>query len=182
MQKLTVGYVLLIYFQDHYGPPEHGHSDSGFDGSKLKQDILNTIFQAVKAITGGVVGIGGQLIKGSGYLVSASGKLVSASGDQVTKVGQTVAKSAHLVPAKDGGKAAIFASLSSGLSKGSSGIASSVAGLSSGSSSKGASSDGHGSTGTYNTFNYLNPKLFFSFLLLSTFALGIIHYLSMPNT
>lgn len=48
---------------------------SHFDGWQLKRSILNTIFQAVKAIAGGVTAINGQLIKGSGYAISAGGKV-----------------------------------------------------------------------------------------------------------
>lgn len=86
---------------------------SHFDGWKLKKSILNTLFEAVKAITGGITAINGQLIKGSGYVISAGGKVnsnkiiifiswvctdfyfvqmkmqvVSASGDAVTNVGK----------------------------------------------------------------------------------------------
>lgn len=46
-----------------------------FDAHELKRSILNTIFQAVKAITGGITAINGQLIKGSGYAISAGGKV-----------------------------------------------------------------------------------------------------------
>lgn len=46
-----------------------------FDGWELKKSILNTLFQAVKAITGGVTAIKGQLIKGSGYALSHGGKV-----------------------------------------------------------------------------------------------------------
>lgn len=48
---------------------------SHFDAGELKRSILNTIFQAVKAITGGITAINGQLIKGSGYAISAGGKV-----------------------------------------------------------------------------------------------------------
>lgn len=47
-----------------------------FDGWELKKSILNTLFQAVKAITGGVTAIKGQLIKGSGYAISHGGKVL----------------------------------------------------------------------------------------------------------
>lgn len=46
-----------------------------FDPWTLKKSVLNTLYQAVKAITGGVTAIKGQLIKGSGYASSASGKV-----------------------------------------------------------------------------------------------------------
>lgn len=47
-----------------------------FDAWELKKSILNTLFQAVKAITGGVTAIKGQLIKGSGYALSHGGKVL----------------------------------------------------------------------------------------------------------
>ena len=51
------------------------HTDVHFDGWELKKSILNTIFQAVKAITGGIAAINGQLIKGSGYAISKGGQV-----------------------------------------------------------------------------------------------------------
>ncbi len=54
---------------------QHNVDVSHFDGWKLKKSILNTIFEAVKAITGGITAINGQLIKGSGYAISAGGKV-----------------------------------------------------------------------------------------------------------
>lgn len=56
---------------------QHNVDVSHFDGWKLKKSILNTIFEAVKAITGGITAINGQLIKGSGYAISAGGKVNS---------------------------------------------------------------------------------------------------------
>ncbi|XP_055313043.1 uncharacterized protein LOC129574699 [Sitodiplosis mosellana] len=80
-----------------------------FDGWELKKNILNTLFQAVKAITGGVTAIKGQLIKGSGYALSSGGKLIAASGDAVTGVGKKIALSAKLLP-PDASKHKYFAS------------------------------------------------------------------------
>lgn len=51
--------------------------DLPFDGWQLKKSILNTIFQAVKAIAGGVTAINGQLIKGGGHLLSQGGNVRS---------------------------------------------------------------------------------------------------------
>lgn len=48
---------------------------SHFDGWKLKKSIMSTLFEAVKAIAGGITAINGQLIKGSGYAISAGGKV-----------------------------------------------------------------------------------------------------------
>lgn len=52
------------------------HDEAKFDSWQFKKSILNTLFQAVKAITGGVTAIKGQLIKGSGYLISGGGKVI----------------------------------------------------------------------------------------------------------
>lgn len=51
--------------------------DIPFDGWQLKKSILNTIFQAVKAIAGGVTAINGQIIKGGGHILSHGGKVGS---------------------------------------------------------------------------------------------------------
>lgn len=67
-----------------------------YDPWSFKKSVLNTIFQAVKAITGGVTALKGQLIKGSGYALSAGGNLVAASGDKVTDVGKSIINSAHI--------------------------------------------------------------------------------------
>lgn len=96
--------------------------DLPFDGWQLKKSILNTIFQAVKAIAGGVTAINGQIIKGGGHILSHGGKvslptfihsidctkftygiwlqLIAASGDAVTNVGKNIALSAKLLPAE----------------------------------------------------------------------------------
>ncbi|XP_068157354.1 uncharacterized protein [Drosophila tropicalis] len=73
----------------------HGNSVD-YDPWSFKKSVLNTIFQAVKAITGGVTALKGQLIKGSGYALSAGGNLVAASGDKVTDVGKSIINSAHI--------------------------------------------------------------------------------------
>lgn len=59
---------------------------------------MNTLFQAVKAITGGITAINGQLIKGSGYAISHGGALIAKGGDVVTDVGKKIASSAKLLP------------------------------------------------------------------------------------
>ncbi|XP_032593076.1 uncharacterized protein LOC116805418 isoform X3 [Drosophila grimshawi] len=73
----------------------HGNSVE-YDPWSFKKSVLNTIFQAVKAITGGVTALKGQLIKGSGYALSAGGNLVAAGGDKVTDVGKSIINSAHI--------------------------------------------------------------------------------------
>lgn len=64
--------ICTLYLNLHF---KFQHEDVKIDGWHLKKSILNTLFQAVKAITGGVTAIKGQLIKGSGYLISGSGKV-----------------------------------------------------------------------------------------------------------
>ncbi|XP_054726311.1 uncharacterized protein LOC129236121 isoform X1 [Anastrepha obliqua] len=73
----------------------HGNSVE-YNPWSFKKSVLNTIFQAVKAITGGVTALKGQLIKGSGYALSASGNLVASSGDKVTDVGKAIINSAQI--------------------------------------------------------------------------------------
>lgn len=66
INSLKMVHWTIVYFQE---------KDIYFDGWELKKSILNTLFQAVKAITGGVTAIKGQLIKGSGYALSHGGKV-----------------------------------------------------------------------------------------------------------
>ncbi|XP_061393309.1 uncharacterized protein LOC133328780 [Musca vetustissima] len=120
------------YAYKPHGDGHHIHGHVEFDPWSLKKSVLNTIFQAVKAITGGVTALKGQLIKGSGYALSASGNLVAASGDKVTDVGKYIINSAqsklHPIPSGHGGSShgggggvfAKFASLSGASSGGSS--------------------------------------------------------------
>ena len=72
----------------------HGNSVE-YDPWSFKKSLLSTIFQAVKAITGGVTALKGQLIKGSGYALSASGNVVTVGGDKVTDVGKAIINAAH---------------------------------------------------------------------------------------
>lgn len=74
-----------------------GHDDKSVNLWGLKKDIVNTLFQAVKAITGGVTVIKGQIIKGGGYVISGAGKLLAGGGDAITHVGRHIASSAQLV-------------------------------------------------------------------------------------
>ncbi|XP_037029266.1 uncharacterized protein LOC119069317 isoform X2 [Bradysia coprophila] len=122
----------------------HNVDVSHFDGWKLKKSILNTLFEAVKAITGGITAINGQLIKGSGYVISAGGKVVSASGDAVTNVGKKIALSAKLIEPHNTKPNFLK-------------YASSASAASSGSHSSGSSS-GHDSTGHGESYaNYEIP-------------------------
>lgn len=111
-------------------PEEPVHANSvDFDPWSLKKSVFNTLFQAVKAITGGVTAIKGQIIKGSGYALSAGGSLIAASGDKITDVGKGIVNSAQLVPVSShsapaapvAGKFASLSAASSGSSSGSSG-------------------------------------------------------------
>ncbi|XP_068631460.1 uncharacterized protein [Battus philenor] len=79
---------------------EHGYSyephDEKVDYWGLKKSILYTLFQAVKAITGGVTILKGQLIKGGGALAASLGKAISGKGDVVSNLGKKIVSSAAL--------------------------------------------------------------------------------------
>ncbi|KAF5304381.1 hypothetical protein FQA39_LY09760 [Lamprigera yunnana] len=79
----------------HYDTP---YDDKSFNFWDLQKSIFHTLFQAAKAIKGGLLAIKGQLIKGSGYVISAKGKLISAKGQAITNLGKNIASSAILVP------------------------------------------------------------------------------------
>ncbi|XP_037302314.1 uncharacterized protein LOC119192603 [Manduca sexta] len=67
-----------------------------YDYWGLKKSILYTLFQAVKAITGGVTILKGQLIKGGGALASTLGKVIAVKGDAVSNLGKKIVSSAAL--------------------------------------------------------------------------------------
>ncbi|XP_066581670.1 uncharacterized protein [Prorops nasuta] len=87
-------------YHDSYHP--HGHVGSyghkTFDIWDFKKAIINTLFQAVKAVSGGVLALKGQLIKGGGFLVSTKGRIISTTGDAITSLGKHIASSAILHP------------------------------------------------------------------------------------
>lgn len=58
------------------------------------------MFQALKAIGGGVLALKGQLVKGSGYLLAGKGKVVSKAGDVITSFGKSLAASAQSKPSE----------------------------------------------------------------------------------
>lgn len=60
--------------------------------------IFSTLFQALKAIGGGVLALKGQLVKGSGYLLAGKGKVVSKAGDVITSFGKSLAANAQSKP------------------------------------------------------------------------------------
>lgn len=83
------------------GGGEHGGYSYEPQGEKydywgLKKSILYTLFQAVKAITGGVTILKGQLIKGGGALASTLGKVIAVKGDAVSNLGKKIVSSAAL--------------------------------------------------------------------------------------
>jgi len=49
------------------------------------------VFQAAKAITGGVIALKGQLIKAKGHAVVAKGKLMQTKGEAISNFGKTIA-------------------------------------------------------------------------------------------
>lgn len=49
------------------------------------------MFQAAKAITGGVIALKGQLIKAKGHAVVAKGKLMQTKGEAISNFGKTIA-------------------------------------------------------------------------------------------
>ncbi|VVC98447.1 unnamed protein product [Leptidea sinapis] len=67
-----------------------------YDFLGLKKSIFYTLFQAVKAITGGVTILKGQLIKGGGHLAATLGKVISVKGDAVSNLGKKIVSSAAL--------------------------------------------------------------------------------------
>ncbi|KAK2575781.1 hypothetical protein KPH14_007166 [Odynerus spinipes] len=83
-----------------YGPPVHPYGEKTFDVWDFKKAILNTVIQALKAVSGGVLALKGQLIKGGGFLVSTKGRLISTTGDAISSLGRHIAASAVVQPPK----------------------------------------------------------------------------------
>ncbi|XP_070513880.1 uncharacterized protein, partial [Cardiocondyla obscurior] len=81
-----------------YGAPtiEHAYSyeEKPFGPWEFKKAIFSTLFQALKAIGGGVLALKGQLVKGGGYLLAGKGKVVSKAGDAITSLGKQLAANA----------------------------------------------------------------------------------------
>ncbi|KAG7190868.1 hypothetical protein KM043_006929 [Ampulex compressa] len=82
-----------------YGPA-HPYEDKTFDVWDFKKAIFNTVVQAIKAISGGVIALKGQIIKGSGLLISTKGRIISTTGDAISSLGRQIAGSAVLHPPK----------------------------------------------------------------------------------
>ncbi|KAK5649211.1 hypothetical protein RI129_000240 [Pyrocoelia pectoralis] len=74
-----------------------GSTEESFSFWDLQKAIFRTLFQAAKAIKGGLLAIKGQIIKGSGYVISAKGKLISAKGEALANIGKQIASSAVLI-------------------------------------------------------------------------------------
>ncbi|XP_053603763.1 uncharacterized protein LOC128671362 isoform X3 [Plodia interpunctella] len=84
---------------DDHGYSYEPHSEK-YDYWGLKKSIFYTLFQAVKAITGGVTILKGQLIKGGGALAATLGKVISVKGDAVSNLGKKIVSSAALIQKK----------------------------------------------------------------------------------
>lgn len=56
------------------------------------------MFDALKAISGGVLALKGQLVKGSSYLLAGKAKVFDKAGDVITSFGKHLAASANSKP------------------------------------------------------------------------------------
>ncbi|XP_048514820.1 uncharacterized protein LOC110116917 [Athalia rosae] len=88
------------YESVEYGPPVHNYDEKNFDIWSFKKAILNTLFQALKAIGGGVIALKGKLIQGGGVVISTKGSIISAKGEAISSLGRHIAASAVLAPPK----------------------------------------------------------------------------------
>jgi hypothetical protein len=59
-----------------------------------KRSVLDALWRAFQAITGGALTIGGQLARGSGAILQAKGKLIASAGPVVSEFGKTIATKA----------------------------------------------------------------------------------------
>ncbi|CAB3376433.1 Hypothetical predicted protein [Cloeon dipterum] len=59
-----------------------------------KRSVLDALWRAFQAITGGALTIGGHLARGGGALLEAKGKLIASAGPVVSDFGRTVAAKA----------------------------------------------------------------------------------------
>lgn len=77
-------------------PAEHAYSYGvqTFGPWEFKKAIFGTLFQALKAIGGGVLALKGQLVKGSSYLLAAKSRAFAKTGDAITSFGKNLAASA----------------------------------------------------------------------------------------
>lgn len=77
-------------FPEHFEEPLSYHTKS-FNLWGIKKAIMGSVFQAAKAITGGVIALKGQLIKAKGHVVVAKGKLMQTKGEAISNFGKTIA-------------------------------------------------------------------------------------------
>ncbi|XP_060833558.1 uncharacterized protein LOC132917053 [Rhopalosiphum padi] len=77
-------------FPEHFEEPLSYHTKS-FNLWGIKKAIMSSVFQAAKAITGGVIALKGQLIKAKGHVVVAKGKLMQTKGEAISNFGKTIA-------------------------------------------------------------------------------------------
>ncbi|XP_059473443.1 uncharacterized protein LOC132195452 [Neocloeon triangulifer] len=63
-----------------------------------KRSVLDALWRAFQAITGGALTIGGHIAKGGGALLEAKGKLIASAGPVVSDFGRTVAAKAVASP------------------------------------------------------------------------------------
>ncbi|XP_001944996.2 uncharacterized protein LOC100168723 [Acyrthosiphon pisum] len=80
----------LDNFPEHFEEPLSYHTKS-FSLWGVKKAIMSSVFQAAKAITGGVIALKGQLIKAKGHAVVAKGKLMQTKGEAISNFGKTIA-------------------------------------------------------------------------------------------
>ncbi|XP_022180033.1 glutenin, high molecular weight subunit PW212 [Myzus persicae] len=77
-------------YPEHFEEPLSYHTKS-FNLWGVKKAIMSSVFQAAKAITGGVIALKGQLIKAKGHAVVAKGKLMQTKGEAISNFGKTIA-------------------------------------------------------------------------------------------
>ncbi|XP_019699486.2 uncharacterized protein LOC105188729 [Harpegnathos saltator] len=88
-------------YKPAYGPPPpvYSYEEKPFGAWDFKKTIFSTVFQALKAIGGGVLALKGQLVKGGGYLLAAKSKVISKTGDVITSFGKQLTSSVATYPA-----------------------------------------------------------------------------------
>lgn len=77
----------LFLFKDTYDM-------KSFDFWGFKKAIFNTLFQAAKALGGGILALKGQLVKVKGHLISTKGKIVTSGGEGIYNFGKSIAANA----------------------------------------------------------------------------------------
>ncbi|KAG8223850.1 hypothetical protein J437_LFUL007871 [Ladona fulva] len=80
-----------------YGPPITYHTKN-FDIWAFKKAIFNALFQAVKAIKGGIIAFKGQLLKAKGHILATKGNILQAKGEAISNFGRELASKSLLEP------------------------------------------------------------------------------------